>query len=114
MKVNQGDVIEVNVKLPEGDFKPHPCIVISNNDINHNENMFVCVMISSTSTQDDYTYNLKPEMFLKELKKKSQIRTQIVNSFGYNDIIKYNISRIKQNYLEKIIDKIYQDVLNVE
>jgi hypothetical protein len=30
MEVQQGNIVEVNVYLPDGGFKPHPAIVISN------------------------------------------------------------------------------------
>ena len=30
MRYQQGDIIEVNFLFPNGEFKPHPAIIISN------------------------------------------------------------------------------------
>ena len=40
MRVEQGEIVEVNFLLPDGKFKPHPVIVLSNNDINQFEEGF--------------------------------------------------------------------------
>lgn len=114
MKINQGDVIEVNILLPDGSFKPHPCLVLSNNDINHYEGVFIGVMFSSIPTQDDYTFNLTSNMFVKPLKKKTQVRLQLTGMHVYKEITKYNLSKIKQKYLEQIIDNIFIKVLSTE
>jgi hypothetical protein len=33
MTVNQGDIIELNFELPNGKFKIHPALVISNQNV---------------------------------------------------------------------------------
>jgi hypothetical protein len=52
-------------------------------------------------------------MFTKKPKNKGLVRLHLVSMFRESDIMgKYG--SVRQKYLEKIIDKIYQDVLNVE
>ena len=55
MAVYQGEIVEVNFQLPDGKFKPHPVIVVSNNDINEYEDGFIGVMLSSVTKEDNYT-----------------------------------------------------------
>jgi len=33
MKYEQRDVVEVNFMFPDGSFKPHPALIISNNEL---------------------------------------------------------------------------------
>ena len=40
MAIDQGEIVEVNFHIPNNRFKPHPVIVISNNDINEYEDAF--------------------------------------------------------------------------
>jgi len=62
----------VSVFLPNGGFKPHPAIVISNNDVFYYESAFIIVMISGTNVDDEFSYHLSDEMFSMKPKKKSQ------------------------------------------
>lgn len=47
MKVQQRDIIELNYELPNGRFKAHPALVISNSNVLETEDIFYAVMISS-------------------------------------------------------------------
>ena len=37
MKYEQRDVVEVNFMFPDGSLKPHPALIISNNELQENE-----------------------------------------------------------------------------
>ena len=42
MKVQQKDIIELNHELPNGKFKAHPALVISNSNVLETEDIFLC------------------------------------------------------------------------
>jgi mRNA-degrading endonuclease toxin of MazEF toxin-antitoxin module len=111
MKIYQGDILEVNVYLPDGGFKPHPAIVISNNNVNSIENSAIVVMISSTSVNDEFSYHLSENMMTVIPKKKSQVRCQLINLITESDIISKH-GKIKSNYLHEIINQIIKVVFN--
>jgi mRNA-degrading endonuclease toxin of MazEF toxin-antitoxin module len=111
MKVKQGEIIEVPFVFEHG-VEPHPAIVISNNDINENENTFVAVMMTTTKIDDEYSFWTNDDMFSIKPKRKGQVRLHLVSTFTKKDVMgKYGT--IRQKYLEIIIDKIYRDVLNI-
>ena len=47
MKVHQRDIVELNYELPDGKFKSHPALVISNENVLVAEDIFYADMISS-------------------------------------------------------------------
>lgn len=113
MKINQGEIIEVNFLLPNGETKPHPTIVISNNIVNEYEDAFIGVMISSSAPNDEFTYMLTNDMLTKPTRKPCQVRTQLISLIPESQIMKKH-GKIKKQFLQEIIDKIYNNVLNIE
>ena len=112
MKVNQGDIVELPFVFEHG-TEPHPAIVISNNDINENENTFIAVMMSTVKTDDEYSFWTKDEMFTIKPRNKGQVRLHLVSMFSDRDVMgKYGT--IIPKYLEIIIDKICNDVFSTE
>lgn len=86
----QRDVVEVSFRLPDGTFKPHPVIVLSNSDINELEGGFVAVMMTSQIHYkgDDYSFVVNDSMFTKPLQKPfSAIRIHLISSFSNKDIL---------------------------
>ena len=49
MKVQQRDIVELNFELPDGKFKVHPALVISNEHVLEAEDIFYALMISSAN-----------------------------------------------------------------
>jgi hypothetical protein len=41
MKVNQRDIVELNFELPNGKFKTHPALVLSNQHVLNTEDIFM-------------------------------------------------------------------------
>ncbi len=113
MSVYQGDIVEVNFRLPEGKFKPHPVIVISNNDINEYEDGFIAVMLSSSPKEDNYSYFMENYMFTKKPKTKTQVRCHLISLIPESEIIEKH-GEVKKQYLTEIIIKITQDVFNID
>ena len=48
MKYHQRDIVEVNFLFPDGTFKPHPAIIVSNDILQEDEDgLLYLVLISS-------------------------------------------------------------------
>ena len=113
MKVYQGEIVEVNFLLPDGKIKPHPTIVLSNNDINHYEGAFVGVMISSTAPDDSYSFWLENKMLTKSPKKNCQVRCHLLSLIPENQVIGKH-GNIKKEYFIKLIEKINSSVFSID
>ena len=79
MKVQKRDIVELNYELPNGKFKVHPALIISNENVLETEDIFYAVMISSNPINDDFTFELDNAMLTKPLMKKSYVKCQISN-----------------------------------
>ncbi len=113
MRVYQGEIVEVNFLLPSGETKPHPTIVISNNIVNEYEDAFIGVMISSSAPHDEFTYNLSNDMLTKPTKKACQVRTQLISLIPESQVMGKHGS-IKKQFLQEVIEKINESVLNID
>lgn len=109
MKVQKRDIIELNYELPNGKFKVHPALVISNENVLETEDIFYAVMISSNPINDDFTFELDNAMLTKPLLKKSYVKCQIIQSYTTKEIIS-KISSVKQIYFDKILKQIFETV----
>ena len=77
MMYHQRDIVEVSFLFPDGTFKPHPAIIVSNDQLQEDEEgMFYLVLITSNDRiNPQYSYPLTDEMVAclgyAEAKKKS-------------------------------------------
>ena len=113
MKVEQGEIVEVNFYIPDHGFEPHPCLVISNNDVNEYEDFCIVAMLSTTKRVDDFSYHLENFMLSRKPKKKGQVRCHLVAMASKNGILGKH-GYLKKQYLSEIIEKITSSVLNIE
>ncbi|MBN2682969.1 MAG: type II toxin-antitoxin system PemK/MazF family toxin [Bacteroidales bacterium] len=113
MKVSQGDIAEVNFLLPDGIFKPHPVVVLSNNSVNEYEDAFIGVMLSSTTTDDEFSFHLDNEMMSKPSKKQCQVRCQLLSLIPENQVIAKH-GFLRKKHLKDLIAKINDCVFNIE
>ena len=109
MKVSQRDIVELNFELPDGKFKVHPALVISNENVLETEDIFYAAMISSNPINDDFTYELDNSMLTKPLAKKSFVKCQLIQSYTSHEVIS-KISTLKQIYFQKVKEKIFETV----
>jgi len=95
--------------LPSGGVEKHPCIILSNNEINSIESGFVAVMMTSTFDPDDeYTFVIKDDMVNKPLSKPCAVRLHLIGNFMNRDIISntYHGYEILKNPFNRIIANI--------
>jgi mRNA-degrading endonuclease toxin of MazEF toxin-antitoxin module len=109
MRVQQRDIIELNYELPNGRFKAHPALVISNSNVLETEDIFYAVMISSNSMNEEFNFELDNSMLTKPLSKKSYVKCQLIQSYTTDEVIS-KISSIKQNSFDKVIKRIFETV----
>jgi mRNA-degrading endonuclease toxin of MazEF toxin-antitoxin module len=113
MRVEQGEIVEVNFLLPDGKTKPHPAIVLSNNDINQFEEAFIGVMISSSAPDDTYSYRLENNMLTKSPKRQCQVRCQLISLIPENQVISIH-ECIKKQYFKELLLKINDCVFSID
>jgi hypothetical protein len=73
MKVQQRDIVELNYELPNGKFKMHAAIIISNENVLNTEDIFYAVMVSSNPINDDFIFELDNNMLTRPLSKKPYV-----------------------------------------
>jgi len=113
MTVQQRDIVFLNFQIPNQGFKPHLCLVISNNEIHETEVFFIAVMLTSSETKDIFTFELTDDMLTKPTDKKTQIRTHLFGVYETSYIDKY-ISKMKRKPFETVLDKIFEKVLTTD
>lgn len=103
MKIQQRDIVELNFELPDGRFKAHPALVISNENVLDTEEIFYAVMISSNPFNDDFTFELENDMLSKPVK------CLLLQSYSTIEVLS-KISSVKKEFFEKIKKKIFDTV----
>ena len=109
MKVQQRDIVELNFELPNGTFKVHPALVVSNAAVLEAEGIFYVVMISSKPFNDEFTFELEDAMLTKPLSKKSFVKCQLLQSYTADEILS-KISAVKAAYFAQIKARIFETV----
>jgi len=109
MKYEQRDVVEVNFMFPDGTFKPHPALIVSNNEWQENEGYIYLCMISTKDYNPQYTFALSDEMLTKPMPKKSYVKYQLLMGNIERDVVR-KLSRIRQPYFDQIVEKIKKSI----
>lgn len=109
MRYHQRDIVEVNFMFPDGTTKPHPALIVSNDDLQEDEGFIYLCMISSKSYNEQYNYTLSDEMLITPLKKQSYVKCQLLVGNVERDVIQ-KISRLKQPYFNEVIEKIKETI----
>jgi|GEM_PF-63086 len=115
-KVSQGEIVEVNYLLPSNEFKAHPALVLSSDNLQNNEDgMFYAALISTKQLHPQYIMELKDDWLTTQMPKKSYVVTHIVTFFKINSVIKsYNTSIKKEEFFNKILFKIIDSMFELE
>ena len=86
----QREVVEVQFRCPpDGEFKNHPVVVMSNDDINEHEGAFLAMMMTSHDWDDAYSFPVDDSDFIKSLgeREHTEMRLHLVSQFLVTDII---------------------------
>ncbi len=109
MRFNQRDIVELNFELPNGKFKVHPALVVSNQNVFEAEDIFYAVMISSKEFDDEFTFALENSMLTKPLIKKSFVKLQLIQAYSEREILR-KISSVKQPFFDEILKLFFAKV----
>ncbi len=109
MKYEQRDIVVVNFMFPDGTFKPHPALIVSNNELQENEGYIYLCMISTKDYNPQYTFALSDEMLTKPMPKKSYVKCQLLMGNIERDVVR-KLSRIRQPYFDQIVEKIKKSI----
>ena len=109
MKYHQGDIVEVNFLFPNGIFKPHPALIVSNDELQETEDIIYLCLISSKDYNQQYCFPITDDMTTVHFEKQSFVKCQIIVGDVENDVIR-KYGTMKPEYLDKVIDKIISSV----
>lgn len=119
MALKRGDIIEVYFDFPRvRNSKPHPAVILSNEDVYDKEEGYICaIMSSSKNFIDKFTFEVDDKMLQKPNNKKfSQVRCHLV-TFVYEVHLNeknYAKNSFKTNSLERLISHINEVSLSDE
>ncbi len=88
MKVNQRDIVEVSFLLPNNNFKIHPALVISTDDLLEQESIFYAVMLSTKMISPDFIFEITPDMITYETTLISYAKCQLIQPFSEKEVLK--------------------------
>ena len=109
MKYHQRDIVEINFLFPDGTSKPHPALIVSNDELQENEGFIYLCMISSKAYNPQYNFDLSDEMLTKPLDKKSYVKCQLLVGNIERDVIR-KLSAVRQPYFDDIVDKVIKSI----
>lgn len=109
MKYEQRDIVEINFMFPDGTSKPHPALIVSNNELQLDEGFIYLSMISSKAYNPLYNFELEDNMLTMPMVKKSYVKCQLLVGNVERDVIR-KISRVKQPYFDEIVEKIKETI----
>lgn len=104
--VSQRDIVEV---FFDDDFGGnHPAIVISNKLVQEIEGYFVCVMMTSTNHDDEFSFVITDEMVVKPMNREHcEARCHLIQFVPIDNIMKNSHhNQLKLNAFKKLIKKI--------
>ncbi|MBQ2187269.1 MAG: type II toxin-antitoxin system PemK/MazF family toxin [Bacteroidales bacterium] len=109
MKYEQRDIVEINFMFPDGTSKPHPALIVSNNELKLDEGFIYLSMISSKAYNPQYNFELEDNMLTMPMVKKSYVKCQLLVGNVERDVIR-KINRVKQPYFDEIVEKIKETI----
>lgn len=109
MKYEQRDIVEINFMFSDGTSKPHPALIVSNNELQLDKGFIYLSMISSKAYNPQYNFELEDNMLTMPMVKKSYVKCQLLVGNVERDVIR-KISWMKQPYFDEIVEKIKETI----
>lgn len=95
--------------FPDGTTKPHPALIVSNDELQANEGFIYLCMISSKAYNPEYNYEIKDEMLTAPMAKQSYVKCQLLVGNIERDVIR-KISRMKQPYFDEVVEQVINTI----
>ena len=112
MKYHQRDIVEVNFLFADGTIKVHPAIIVSNDELQADEDglVYLVLISSNNSINPQYSYRLHDEMLISySLDKPSWVNCQIIAGYTDRDIYR-RLGSVKETFFNEIVYKVINSV----
>lgn len=115
MAFERGDIVQVFFDLPHSkETKYHPAIIISNDEVVESQEVFICVMMTSSDKTDVYTYKIEDYMLVsKNNVNFSQARCHLISYVKEEHIKYFKGNHLKKLYVDNLVDRINTVVLTM-
>ena len=116
MSFQRGDIIEVYFDLPYSkETKTHPAIIISNEDVYDKDEVYVCVMMTSITQIDLFSFEITQDMLTQKNNKDfSQARCHLISYVSDKHIVGNRPKNtLKENALNRLLVKINDTVFSI-
>lgn len=113
MSFQKGDIIDVFFDLPYSkETKTHPAIIISNEDVYDKDELYVCVMMTSSTETDLFTFAITDDMLVQKNNKDfSQARCHLISYVMEKHIVGRTAKNsMKENALNRLLIRINDTV----
>lgn len=109
MPFERGDIIEVPFLIPHTNrYANHPCVIISNNDVYDADDCYICVMLTTSTIDDKFTFLIDNSMLVKPNNRDfSQARCHLISYVlekHFVNILSKN--RMKPNAVDRLVQYI--------
>ena len=114
MGFQRGDIVEVYFDLPyHNKTETHPAIIISNEEVYHTDEIYICVMMTSSKKKDLFTFEVTQDMLQsKNNKRFSQARCHLVTYVMEKHIVgNYPKNKMKPSAVNRLIARINETAL---
>jgi len=109
MKYHQGDIVEVNFLFPNGVQKPHPALIVSNDELYESEEFFYLCLISSKNYNSKYSFAIANDMVSVPFDKQSYVKCQLITGYTERDVIR-KVSTMRPEYCSQVINKVISSI----
>ena len=67
MPYQRGDIVELPFLIPgKNRTEVHPAVIISKEAVYQNDGIYICVMITHSDLNEDFSFDLRDEMFISQ------------------------------------------------
>lgn len=113
MAYHKRRIVEVFFPLKNED-KLHPAVILSIPKVYYQDDFYICAMITSSDTQDQFSFPLSDSDTTKPFSKSSQIRLHLIAQIFEKDINKdMPINELSTDCFERLIDHIEEKVFDI-
>jgi len=112
--VNQRDIVEIMFDNDLGGN--HPAVVLSNRLVQEIEGYMVCVMMTSTAQNDEFSFLITDDMLIKPLNiDHCEVRCHLINFVPVESIIRNaNNNQLRIAPFKQLLQKIYNSTFSTD
>ena len=113
MKYTQSDIVIVNFPVGNGIYKQHHAIILSNRNVFDVEEYYLCVMLSTKAFNEEFAFEITPEMVTYETTTTSFAKCQLIATFYTEDILS-RVGSLKHLYFRNLLKHLNKTVFSYE